>query len=575
MVNPTTGKALNPNAQITLPTPDGKGRVTTVKQYFDELNALEQALAARGRSLRQPNAFEGLKPNFNVALYQPSPALPPNFKAISLSRYQANQKSATTIWQVPTTSLPNVSGGINTQTLAVANWQPNLYIGETGSDEGTVEFPVTWVKVSLASKGRKVFPLLLEVPKGVEALISKVEWQVSNKPFDETAINYKPKDVLRSGQESPLKWGTSVRGIAPLDYKGKVYEYFQVDLSTIEPEPVNQIKPYYIRVVCYGLDGAPMAQSNNALAAYGSVDKELNLVLTERNSVPTFQFAFPEGDKVPFSMFIRGNGLQSTRSWQQSKNKVTTLGYKVTANALLGLRYYNFLSIVNSSEPLSKELEVLRGDFSAILGTGTGLTGNNEPNGIRLKLIVLGIAADEIKFEPETPGAKTIALNYDIYQSLSWPLADVRFFIGPVPVRVTATLGGSVGFKLYGQANLVNNELSGTINPFLNTRFDASGGVDAVIAYVTLQSEVNPLVRNDMLMNFSAVNKPVLHFSNNLSGLKGRVYLKVGFYHPCPPVKQVKKLVGFITGGEEVPLCECAWEYNIFQFDGFDKTFQY
>jgi hypothetical protein len=575
MVNPKTGKALDPNAKITLPTPDGKGRVTTVKQYFDELNALEQAMASRGKTLRKADAFQNLKPNFNKSSLSQAPLLPPNFKSIGLAEHESKKKSA--ISPNPNNSnQPLNLNGQNFNNISVIDWQPNIYISESTSNQGTVEFPVKWVKVSIPSKGRKVFPVLIELPKGFESTLNKVEWQISAQPFDETLINYKPAGIIKSGTVSPLSWGNTIRGLDILPNKGKIYTAFQVDFSSIGPEPVNQSKIYYLRVIAYDSYGKPFKQSNNVIAQYGAKDQVIELEYLIKNSVPGFNFAFPESKNSPFGIFIKGQGFESSKFVKNTKNSgIITRGFKTTANAALGLRYFNFMSIVNSAEPVNKELELLKGDFYAIAGLNTGLNGANEANAVGLKISLLGMAADEIKFEPEIPGSKVIPINYDIKQPLDLQLADIRFFIGPVPIRIAASLGGEAGIKLYGQADINNINVSGSINPYISSKFNASGGVDAIIAYATLNAEVDPLLKADMLLSFNSNSSKTVEFSNSLSGLKGRIYLKVGFYHPCPPIQQVKKFVGFISGDEDLPLCECVWEYDIFNFDGWNYNFKY
>jgi hypothetical protein len=150
-------------------------------------------------------------------------------------------------------------------------------------------------------------------------------------------------------------------------------------------------------------------------------------------------------------------------------------------------------------------------------------------------------------------------------QPFDMQLADARFMLGPIPIVIRAKITGEAGLELGGQIDMSNKSFDGFIKPYVNSSFHADGGVDAVIAYATLNADVNPLLQIDMPVGFSSSGKS-LSFTNTMSGLYGRVYLKVGFFYPCP---SVEKIVGWITGSEDVPLCECVWEYNIFQWDGF------
>lgn len=73
-------------------------------------------------------------------------------------------------------------------------------------------------------------------------------------------------------------------------------------------------------------------------------------------------------------------------------------------------------------------------------------------------------------------------------------------------------------------------------------------------------------------MTFNSSLDKAISLSTDISGLKGRIYLKVGFYYPCP---DLEKIIGFLTGSESVPLCECNWEYDIFNFDGITYKYSY
>lgn len=574
-VNPATGKALDPASTLTLTMPDGRKVSTTVKAYFDQLDALEQALAQRGRSLRSADAFAGLKPQLQPAIYQKN-LLPANYRSLSSADF-GQRKAALSAPPKPG-SIAVKPGAFqlgNVSPATFAEFKPQLYIGESTESYGTPEFPVAWVATTVPSTGRTKFPLLVEVLKGYEPLVSKLVWQVSDKPFDGTLELINPPGLLRSGSVLP-KWTTGIRGTDLLDFQGKMYASFILDFSQeVGPKPANETKVYYLRVIPYDLSGAPMRISNGVIAAYGAKATEIKVPFTEYHSVPQFAYRFPDSDNVPFGVYVKGSGFNSVKPQIGIANKAPeVLGYKATANARLGLRYFNFLSLVNPNEPISQEQDLIACDLRVATGKKT-LNGQDEAPGASLNISVFGVSAAPLAFSPDAPGSSNLSLNYDISQSLDVTLADLRFFIGPVPVRVASSLRGSAGVHLYGSANLSTLEVKGAINPYLQTQFQASGGVDAVVAYATLNAELDPLLSADMLMEFSSSGSKPLRFSNLIRGLDGRVYLAVGFYYPCPPVEQVKKLVGFISGSGEIPLCECKWEYEIFNFQGFEMPYQY
>lgn len=573
MRNPKTGKALNPDAVLTIKMPDGTERKTTVKQYFEQLNKLEEALSARGRTLRVSNTFNDLRPNFNNNAYTVQPKLNAGYRTTTFKTNPPKKNNNGGIIGSNIIIAPTVSPTV----FNVINWDAKLFVSKFYSNHGTPEFPTEWGTVSGTSLGRKVYPIIVQVPKGMDGLIKRIDWQVSDQPFDGTIKDVNVPNVKLSGAINPLQWSMSIRGsdLIP-DYKSSKFAYDYIDLSKIETEPVQKVKPFYIRTIAYDQTGEILKISNTATANYGAINKPFKIATPETNTVPGFNYQFPEaGSSIPFGVFIKGSGFSTYKNKAYTDDTyeiLKTTGYKVSASAALGIKYFNFLSIVNDNEPATKDLTIIKGNFIAALGNVPSYGKNDQ--GVKLTISMLDdvIPPYEIGFTTPVPNVpNTISLDYDVVQKLDMGLLDSRFFIGPVPIRITAGITGEAGLKLFGQFNNQTFEASGGIKPFLNTRFYASGGVDAIIAYATLNAEVNPLLSLEMPVTFSSSATP-LTFNTNLSGLAGRVYLKVGFYYPCP---SLEKIVGWLSGDEDLPLCECNWEYNIFDFPGFTHSMNY
>src|SRR5688572_11502847 len=132
--DPKTGKALDPARVVSLKMPDGKTRKTTVKQFFDELNKMEEALAAKGRTLRIPATFSDLKPNFNRNSYSKVPKLNKGFQTTGFKTNNYAYK------RNPGPMIPkNIPGpqntNINTGTIKTGNTSGTL---STNSNSGTV-----------------------------------------------------------------------------------------------------------------------------------------------------------------------------------------------------------------------------------------------------------------------------------------------------------------------------------------------------------------------------------------------------------------------------------------------------
>jgi hypothetical protein len=575
MVNPGTGKALNPADKIQLPSPDGKpGPTMTVKEYFDQLNMVETELTKRGHTLRDPSTFAGAKPNFARASFDATPKTPTGFKTAPASMFEIRRAKVAE----GKSSKPFILGGVSVQptvdpgVVALA-FAPVLYVGEQTSDFGTPEFPVNWAKETLKRDGPK-FLFLAEVVDGQVPSAKKVQWQISGTPFQNGGDPLNPTGMVKSGVADLANWAVATRGMDPK--KGKKFASFTIDFSILGPPVKNQSRVYYVRAVLLGADGKPISvPSPGVKVNYGMGEPVFLEIESQQPSFsPSFNFQLPKGEEVPFGVYLKGSGLRTMKKVKNTKAGQVTLGFKATADAAVGIRYFNFEHIVNDSAPFSSTLDVLGVSFSAVAGTGTGNGNTNEAQGISLNVTTFGVTTPvPLASVPGVPNA--FSLEYDLVQPIDYTLVNTVIFIGPVPIHILATLSGEVGLRLYGQCNLSSPyTMSGGITPYFHSRFNASGGPDILIAYGKLAAELNPLLNVDALLAFDSDAKDPVSVTNSISGLKGRVYLTAGFYHPCPPVKQVKKLFGFITSGE-CPLCETKWEWTIFDWDGFSDTSTY
>lgn len=575
MVNPKTRKPLSPEAMLTIKINDSVTKKTTVKQFFAELNEMERALNLRGRTLRVSHTFADLKPDFNNAPYLKKGMLTKGFISTSFNTNSNPPSYFTVTGQlVPNKKFIAIS---NMSVPKAIEWKTNLYIAERFENHGTVEFPAEWSNVSLSSANRKIFPVILEITKGFAGLIKKIDWQVSDVPFDGTIKDVNLPQVKKTITSSSPVFSTAVRGTDILpDAKASSYASAFIDLSQIEPIPA-QPKPYYIRAVCYDAAGDVSKVTGQVIATYGYTPKPFKIAPQEDNSVPGFSYAYPSDPSSPFGLYVKGEGFSTkkrTRYQDDNYDVLITTGIKFKGAADLGLKYFNFASIADGNAPKTKNLSIIKGDFTAIAGSGTGTGNTTEAQGVSLKMNILeGFYTPSIDFTTKIPGTDNISLEYTVKEPINWELINTRFFIGPVPFSIKAKIGGEAGLELGGFVNMSPGyyAFNGRIKPYLHTYFTASGGVDAVIAFATLNADVNPVLNIDMPVLFSSNGKS-LDFTNEISALNGRVYLKVGFFYPCP---DLGKIVGWISGDEDMPLCECSWEWKIFDFKGYNEVFRY
>lgn len=583
--NPRTGKQLNPEAKMTLKLPDGSTRETTVKEFFSQVNDLEKKLNERGRTLRDVNSLRDLKP----PVRQTSAAM-----ATPVSRYgnydvnsfklKENKETGSggTMFIPMTTTKP----GMNAVANFAANWTAESFICEAYSDFGTPEFPANWVKNALSNPGRTKFPVTIAVPAFFTDQVKKIVWQVSSLPFDNTLKTVSAPGLLKSIDHPSPNPGSAPRGWEsmpePIRKTISATRFYStiIDFSGFIAYPAGEPVQYYIRAILYDEKNQPVRFTPFLSAMYGHTKKTTLVIPSEAtNTTPGFSYAFPEDKNIPFGVYIKGSGLNSVKrsefGTKEGLPHYLKLGYKVTGNASLGIRYFNFNHIIDDAAPLSNNFDLISANFSAVAGlVSIPNTGKFENNGVSISISALNGDVPEFKyvFEEMIPGTSSISLNKSFEQSLDVDLLNTRFMLGPVPIKIYAALKGSAGINLSGKVDMKNFDAEGEIKPYINTRFIASGGVDAVIAYATLNAEVNPLLSLNMPLRFSSTSNQPLSFNTNISGLKGRVYLKAGFYYPCP---SLEKIVGWLSGDEDLPLCECAWEYNIFDFNGFEHTISY
>jgi len=573
MINPRTNRPIAPDAKLSLKLPNGEVRNFTAQQFFDQLNALEQSMNQAGRTLRDPDAFKDLRAEpINKIVSNAPPVLPNGYSTFKFSVAKSsnnNPFSNTALAQTITS--PSMATLMKAANL---DWFSKLYVADVGETTGTNEFPATWVAQSLPSTNslRTIFPLLIQVTDGFEGLAAKAIWQVSEQPFTGTSQD----KIISSGETSSLGWAKTQRGVSTYmtsaeELAKSKFGVVYANVSNVQAPPKNTIKNLYARVLLINAAGETVKITNPIILSYGFAEaKKVYVPFSTYANTPYLNYDYPSDKKIPFGVFLKGPGIKSVRTQIGSDEGIKPVGYKVEAGAAIGLRYFNFLSLVNTAEPSSKELELIKGDFVAISGNSTSSSGQNEPNGVSLNVRLLdGLVTEKIPLTNKTPTG-AISLNYKLSQSLDIDLVNIRFTIGPVPVAIRAGIGGEAGLEIQGTADLVKQEVIGSINPYISSRFDASGGVDAFIAYATLNAKLDPLLYIGLPMSFRSDSPDKVFMDGKLKGLYGTVYLKVGFYYPCP---DLGKVVGWLTGDEEVPLCECNWEYNIFQLDGFEHDF--
>jgi hypothetical protein len=465
---------------------------------------------------------------------------------------------------VPANNLP---GSIKIKPLDV---NPEFYISFDGK-LGNSEFPAEWVKQSSSFTTQTDLLFLVRMPAEYKSLITRIDWQVSDKPFESMPGELNPPFVKLNGTVPSIAWQGGVQGMNMLpDFNKFIYHPVKINIWQIDKLPPQAKKMYYARAICYGIGQQSYVISEPVIVPYGHVENKLKLSMPKTNDTEPINTDFPSAsENAPFGFYAKSYGPTTThytRYIAPEYEKLETIGYSARAGTSLGVRYFNFLSIVDSKVPKTSTLNLLEAKFSSASGE---VYDSQKPTGAYLNLSVLGKSLESIPLGDPQKGL--VELNY----SLDGPahelgLFDDWFLVGYVPVHIKAAIQAKVGLDLKGTYNPFENKVSATLTPRVNTLFHAFGGVDAVLAYATINAKVDPLLNVGLPMTINgSANKP-LSTKMTIDALQGKVFLKVGFFYPCP---SVSKVVGWITGDEELPLCECTWVYNIFDWSGFHEEF--
>ncbi len=540
MVNPRTRKPLDPNTKITLPDK----RVVTVKQFYDQANSIEEQLNKRGYSLRSDDTFD------RVVI----PRQPVIYNVV-------NKPGAITF-----------AGNYISSITA-----PGLYVDLDGAGGGT-EFPTQWSGSTLQDQHRTKFGLLVETPNGNAPSIKKFVWQISATPFPATADPL-AANVMRSG-EVPADWTWIDNSSLMLGNNNKAknkYARVVVDFSDFGQPPQNKTVPHYVRVVAVGQLAGQTATTNAVVVNYGSGPQapiKIIAPVQEINSSPAGEskFEFPGGSS-PFSIYFTRNSVSGTLA--KLDDKIT--GVKAMAGAGMGVRYFNFDNLINSDAPVSLDKDLFEVHFRAVAGKGTGPNNQNEKEEVKLIFNILGVETEvpltQTGFDPVTASA---SYAYKNDNTIDEQLLLIVIPLGPLDITVDVKLTGNYGFELGTAVSLPNMHVDGMLKLYLNTNLLASGGVSLPldIAFAKVKADFTPLFNAQSMFTFNSDDRSIKLVSS-YSALKGSASLSAGFYHPCPPVKQVKKLWGYISGDSDLPLCQTTWDYPIYSLDGKSDSFTY
>lgn len=605
MVNPRTRQPMNPAAQLRLPN----GRVTTVGQFYAQLNQVEQDLNSRGFSVRQGTRWFGQGRGRAIQYTSAGPswanasalatrpitvagaARPGDIRIANRTQAINRVNVSNTGTRVTGAGSGNL-GGIASSPgsaatmatfISVPVGTPLAWIGDRAYGGG--EFPIEWGYGGFGLVTYDSVPFIVEKQPG-SGLNPRITYQVATQHFyqagpqgnyigEPTASNWKaPLGLVSTATVTPATWANHpsnlIFGVTNLPNRtsGGRYAGFRINFRQLEPnKPADAVRTYYVRFVLTDAQGnqvaPPSAEIQVDFGGSGYPPADFTIPSNWLSSSKPLDLDLP-GGSIPFGIFAKGSGARANTRLQGHSvlHQVDQLGFYGQADARFGVRYFNFLSLVDESAPRDKTLDLLAVNVQARGGQDVP----GQP-GIHGSMNVLGQVTP---IDVSSPGADGFYRYADgDAETQDYPLFDQTITIGPVPVHVTAGLSGSIGVNVTSAVSAADGTGNLVATPYVNTVFTASAIVDYVVAWGGLEAEINPLFGSTLTLGAASVGsapQPVQAYYET-TALKGKVLFVVGFYYPCPDAV-VDALVGLVSGEPEIPLCTQEYNWPIFNMDG-------
>jgi hypothetical protein len=587
-VNPATGRAVNLNARIRLPN----GREMTMREFYDALDQTEQQLNQRGYSIRDRATFA------NVRLNRAPSASGRGGRAVPTGR-------------ATTTPLPGAGRGAGSATLPPApSGRPPMRggSGRTAAARGGRGIDQMEARMRARIRGAPVSdPSFAGDPPAPPSATTQLEgnstpgsitgehlsfaqwatsfevsvsdltafrlhsganthqmvWQVASEPFPGQA-----PDSYASWQSVPglISSGTTTCGDGE-------WCTFSVQFSSLAGgPPAAPSRYFFVRVlpVWSANPGTLMGMpSNQVVVRYGPATPQLPIKLTsiqDQSHYAPRRFTHPEGERPDFQLWLDAETLKVSTA----RVNGTPVGLRGDAHMLLRGRIFNPAFLVDEAQPRNLEFTLVGATLLAEAGLDPATLGaGGNPVAPRARVAVIGAdvaypLVDQIgtQGQPLEVDCGSVGDSYN-------PEARAWVWLGPVPIEMW--IGAHVDYAVTCQGRLESDpaRVQFYAQPIASADVYGGAGVNVLVAWATLQAELT--VAQERIYLEIDTDHAVAPFSGRhelSNALKGRIFFTAGFYYPCPPVEQVEKLVGWVTGDDEVPLCSTSIEQTLIDSPG-------
>ncbi|NML23744.1 hypothetical protein HHL16_22880 [Pseudoflavitalea sp. G-6-1-2] len=274
----------------------------------------------------------------------------------------------------------------------------------------------------------------------------------------------------------------------------------------------------------------------NSLAFNNQLPFPINIASEGNRTYNGFNYELLDPGIHAFGFFANSGGFNSKYYYTGIMYDGVKKSAAVSGDMRVGLKYFNFKHLVNSSEPLSEEFILFGYKFNSEENyyKGDGMPGIRRPGG---------------RIDPDYGIVTLLNKEFDLSktdktyfsETVTQHLTGFRFFIGPIPCSINVNVDGTVSMTVNYQSSSAC-DIKTTFTPRAEVNLTASGGIDAFdIAYAKIVAGIN-LITMEMPYTLEAnandkvaVINPVL----TVGGLSGQIYFQAGLCIPIPFVDDI------------------------------------
>ncbi len=541
-------KGFKMDSIYTWTAPDGEVKMASGEEILKQVNEMERELNFRGRTLRKQNAFSAL--SYKLINQSAVLKIPKSVTKISDDPVLKNGPGKG-IYKIPIiktkhNKLPDVSGKFST----VIGGDVGVYFGRIISNTGEFQGNISTSSFIDNSKCIKQCPLDITLSldaKIIQSLnISNCVLEISDnpdrKPNDNTNIlatgnfNFKKPAFAKYGTEN-----VSISGDAPPSFH-TLYS-FSVKINDLSKLAKAAIKPvlYYAYVKFYNDKGDLLYYSSyNTAVLESKIDVPI-FIGQDKKVNAGFDDAFTDPTGL-FGMYYKSSNLNSTYSTKRDEaTLVISENAKLSGDVEIGAQYYNFWYLLDNDQPKYERKSFIAANFSSEYTNRykQGMVGIRIPGGEKKSTDMNNYSGYQMNyslFDGETTESYTKTSGYTTTRSVEYNLFDERFFIGPVPCRITVDMKGNATLTRQSTMDtLVDGSvsLSTSVTPHLDLTLTGKGGVDASIAYATIVANVK-VIEVDLPVNAKASKDADLDAALKITALSGEIYFTAGLCIPIP-----------------------------------------